>query len=332
MYLRYTEDEVVVDEMFDSFFSSVCSIEQVRSSATLGFDPDAWRRLIETGAPSMSVPIELGGGGANLATLAIAATHLGRTIAAVPLIEHVVALRLLASVAPESPLLDSLLAGDRIASLALRPGLDEQLVPAGAIAEVIVGFVGESIVVSQAEPPLAALPNLADLPIARRSLAESSAIGGTQDHYHRALAEWQALMAVALAGLGRAALRLGVDYVTEREQFGVPIGSFQAIQHGLADVATAVEGADMLAQRAVWALDSDQGDALSLASMAMLFAGETAQRTSAAALQYHGGYGFAEEYDIQLFYRRAKGWPLQFGSSSSEYQRLADLVLGEQVA
>jgi alkylation response protein AidB-like acyl-CoA dehydrogenase len=112
----------------------------------------------------------------------------------------------------------------------------------------------------------------------------------------------------------------------------VPIGSFQSLQHGLADVAVALDGAQLLARKAAWAFDGDHPAAAQLAAMAFLFAAEQAQRTSARALHYHGGYGFMEEYDIQLFYRRAKGWANVVGEPAREYARLADLRYGECTA
>ena len=148
----------------------------------------------------------------------------------------------------------------------------------------------------------------------------------------RAIAEWRALMATALCGLGHRALEIGVDYVKERQQFGVAVGTFQAVQHGLADASSRIEGATFLASRAIWALDTDQNDAATKATMAFLFAAEAAQHAAATALQYHGGYGYAEEYDIQLYYRRARGWALQAGDPTLLYRRLADEVLPEAVA
>ena len=122
--------------------------------------------------------------------------------------------------------------------------------------------------------------------------------------------------AVAYVGLAKRALEIGVAYAKERIQFGVPIGTFQAVQHGFADAGTRVEGAHLLAQRAVWALDTDQSDASRLAGMALLFAAESARFATDRALQYHGGYGFSEEYDIQLYHRMPRR-----GSSSSAIRR-----------
>lgn len=139
-------------------------------------------------------------------------------------------------------------------------------------------------------------------------------------------------MATALAGLGARAVEIGVDYVKERWQFGVPVGSFQGVQHGLATAVTGIDGARFLADRAIWTLDRAGADGHRLAPMAFLFAADAALTAAAAALQYHGGYGFAEEYDIQLYYRRAKGWALQYGDPGGEIQRLAALVLPSAAA
>ena len=138
-----------------------------------------------------------------------------------------------------------------------------------------------------------------------------------------AVDEWRALTASALVGVGIGALAIGTTYVTERHQFGVPIGSFQAIQHALADVSVALDGAQLLARKAAWALDTERPDAVDLAAMALLFCAEHAQRATERALHFHGGYGFMQEYDIQLYYRRAKGWPLVLASPARECARLA---------
>jgi alkylation response protein AidB-like acyl-CoA dehydrogenase len=151
--------------------------------------------------------------------------------------------------------------------------------------------------------------------------------------------EWQLLTAAALVGIASTALDLGVAYATERHQFGVPIGSFQAVQHALADLPGRIDGARLLVHQAAWALDGggdgvvDIGDehiedGATLAAMAFLFATDTASDATARSLHVHGGYGFSEEYDIQLLYRRARGWPLVAGDLGTHYQRLADRLLG----
>ena len=100
------------------------------------------------------------------------------------------------------------------------------------------------------------------------------------------------------------------------------------MQHTLADVSVALDGAQLLARKAAWARDATPDDAPALAAMAFLFAAEQAQRASDRALHFHGGYGFMEEYDIQLFYRRAKGWANVLDEPAREYAHLADLRYG----
>jgi alkylation response protein AidB-like acyl-CoA dehydrogenase len=130
--------------------------------------------------------------------------------------------------------------------------------------------------------------------------------------------------AAAPAGLARAALDIGVAYVKERHQFGVPIGSFQSIQHRLADVHTAVDGARLLAYEAAWAADTGEPRAAALAAQAAWFCGQAADDAAGASLHYHGGYGFMEEYDIQLYVRRAKAWRLLLGDPRRELQTIAE--------
>jgi len=134
---------------------------------------------------------------------------------------------------------------------------------------------------------------------------------------------WLALSASWFTGLARGALDLALDYVKERHQFGVPIGSFQVIQHRLADLHTAVTGAELLAQEAAAALDAHDPDGPALAAMAWWWCGQTATDAAETSLHFHGGYGFMLEYDVQLYYRRARGWPRVWGDSDAAHRRAA---------
>jgi alkylation response protein AidB-like acyl-CoA dehydrogenase len=174
--------------------------------------------------------------------------------------------------------------------------------------------------------------------LGRAALADRSLRVGTRTvlatgdearaRHEHAVDEWRVSTAGALVGLAGAALELGVEYAKQRQQFGVPIGSFQALAHRLADVATAYEGALLLAREAAWAADEGEPDATALARMAFLFAARAAQDTSAAALHVHGGYGFTLEYDVQLYLRRAKAWPLALGDPRRGALNLADALFG----
>jgi short/branched chain acyl-CoA dehydrogenase len=126
---------------------------------------------------------------------------------------------------------------------------------------------------------------------------------------------------VAALGLGMAqgAFELGLQYAKEREQFGRPIGRFQAVQFKLADMTTEIEAARGLVYKAAWLKDRGRPFAQQ-AAIAKLYTGELARRVCNESLQIHGGYGFMDEYPISRFYRDAK--VLEIGEGTNEIQRL----------
>ena len=113
------------------------------------------------------------------------------------------------------------------------------------------------------------------------------------------------LLAAQAVGGARQALDLTVQYAKDRRQFDKPLGAFQAIAHYLADAVTAVDGAETLVWEAAWARDAGRPHAR-LAPMAKLFACQTFRDVTAMGQQVFGGVGFTVEYDIQLYFRRAK--------------------------
>ena len=120
-------------------------------------------------------------------------------------------------------------------------------------------------------------------------------------------------------GLAQGAYDLAYRYAREREQFGKPIGKFQAVQEKLVDMATEIEAARTLVYRAAW--EKDQGrDFAKTAAMAKLFSGELSHRAANWSLQIHGGYGFMDEYAISRLYRDQK--ILEIGEGTNEVQRM----------
>ncbi len=365
MRTRYSEDQQAVQEVFADLLAHESTCEDVRAAeATCGFDRQLWDKLTAAGATGMAVSEEYGGGGASLVDLAVVVREWGRRIAAVPIVEHAVTTRLLAAVdgwdttpslretvhaakpgltpkitgSSTTPNLRetvrAAVQGDILTTLTLRPpdaDATARLVPAGAVADVVVAQHNDTLLMHRSDPPDSARPNTANLPLADRDLSQATVVASGQaarQVWERALAEWKALMAVACAGLAQEALDMGVAYVKQRHQFGVPVGSFQAVQHGLADAAVRVEGARLIAFRAVCTLDAAAADAHRLAAMALLFASDSARFATDRVLQYHGGYGYSSEYDVQLYYRRAASWLLQLGEPALEISRLANSEFG----
>jgi len=335
-------DQEAVADAFGAFFVAESPIDVVRAAEPLGYSPQLWQKLGTLEAPGMAVPVHAGGGGASLSDLVVVAEALGEALAPVPLIEHWVASR--AYSIPE------IVSGDRIAALALR-GADAEgtwrLVPGGAVADVAVGVDGDKLVAVHSPAPMVSPRNHGSAPLADRSAREGHRVVlGEALDLSRHLDYWRVLAAAALVGIAERAMRMGVDYVLERHQFGRPIGSFQSVQHGLADLPALVDGGRFLVHKAAWAFDAelvdgagvidmDEGNITEfapLAAMALLHAADAAAVSTDRSLHYHGGYGFSLEYDIQLYFRRARGWANIIGDPSIERRRLADLLWGRAEA
>jgi alkylation response protein AidB-like acyl-CoA dehydrogenase len=133
------------------------------------------------------------------------------------------------------------------------------------------------------------------------------------------------LAALAMGGAERA-LEITVQYAKDRKQFDKPLGAFQAISHYLADAATAVDGGKTLVYEAAWARATGRPTER-LAPMAKLFACQTYRDVTAMCQQVWGGVGFTIEYDIQLFFRRAKQLQITWWDARTLEERVASAVL-----
>lgn len=133
------------------------------------------------------------------------------------------------------------------------------------------------------------------------------------------------LAAQAMGGADRA-LEMTVAYAKERHQFGKPLGAFQALAHDMADASTRIDGGRTLVYEAAWARDAGRS-VRRLAPMAKLFADQTFVQTTKMAQQIHGGMGFSVEYDIQLYFRRAKQLQISWWDSRTCEDRIAADVL-----
>lgn len=130
------------------------------------------------------------------------------------------------------------------------------------------------------------------------------------------------LDAAALAGLAAAALEMAVAYAGFREQFGRPIGSFQAVKHHCADMALAARGARDLVTFAAVALADGADDADCLTNSALVVAGTAAVRNAALNVQIHGGVGFSDEADPHLLVKRARIYLSAAGGLDAAVERL----------
>ncbi len=330
MELALDDDQRALAEVVTTLLQKHSSPERVRAAEPDGFDEGLWQALVELGLPGIAVGPEA----ASTVDLVVVAEAAGRALATVPLAESIVAALLIHG---RSPVADAVAMGAQIAvfSPTLAHGAVARLVPGAAASSFVVAFDGERLLLADcaaATRPAASLASLAvaDVPLGGASVlaegAEAAALFG------EAMSLWRCLTAAIQVGIGAASLDLGVEYVKTRFQFGVPIGSFQAVQHGLADVAVSVDGARLLTYETAVAIDTDDARARELALMAHLFASETAFATAGASLHYHGGYGYMLEYDIQLYFRRAKALQLLAGDPEDALDDLAGALFDAEAA
>jgi alkylation response protein AidB-like acyl-CoA dehydrogenase len=135
------------------------------------------------------------------------------------------------------------------------------------------------------------------------------------------------LYANDLAGIARVALNRTVDYDKTREQFGKPVGSFQALKHALADLHVATTMAEHSGWYAAHALDAHLPDASLSVSVAKAKCSDTARDVTAAMIQFHGGIGYTWEHDAHLFFKRAKREEYQYGDGTFHRERIARLAV-----
>ncbi len=338
MDLRLDDEQDQLVAAFSALYAKEAPTERVRAAEPLGFDPILWDKVQEMGGVAMSVAEDVGGWGASPLDLALIAEQQGRFVAPAPIIETQVAARLLAGLGNETATdaLRGALAGERMVTVAVRPAENgtAKLVPAGAVADDAIVFDGARLVLVPLDGVRTPVENLGSMPLADVDVTSAPDIvvlasaAVARAAFEAAIDDFLMLSAAALVGIGARALEIGVDYVKERKAWGVPIGSFQSVAHHLADAAAAIDGARLLAYESAWAVEADPDHAAELAAMAFAFAYEAARDATYRALHYHGGYGFMMEYDVQLYYRRARAWANVYAEPRRAYRRAADRRYG----
>jgi len=326
-----------------------------------GMDVELWRTLAdELGCHGLALPEKWGGAGATLVEQGIVFEELGRSLACVPYFSTVgLALNLLLRF--DGELIEDagtrIAEGQLLATVALcEPGggwcLDDvgleaepvgegwtltgtkTFVPDGHAAELIlvVARAAGEIAVFAVDGTAAGLTRT-HLPTmdqtrrqARLDLAGTPAtrLGGeAHTAVTRALAQAAALLAVEQVGAMRKVLDDTVAYTKIRTQFGVPIGSFQAVKHRLADMLLDMESARSAAYYAVLAAAVDDDELLETSSLAKAFCSDAFLRVAEASIQLHGGIGLTWEHWAHLYFKRARSSALLLGSAEDHRERLA---------
>ncbi|MER5633508.1 acyl-CoA dehydrogenase [Streptomyces nitrosporeus] len=266
-----------------------------------------WTGLAGAGVFALAVPERHEGFGLLPVELTVAFTELGRHAVPGPLVETVAVAALLDRLGDEglaASRLPGLASGTTMASLCLA-GHGPYALDADA-ADAVYVVDGETLRLAGAPGPVqpSADPGRRlSRPSGGTVLAQGPAVAAAAAY----AADVAALATAAQAlGVGRTLLARTVEYVTGRTQFGVAIGSFQAVKHRLADTLLALEFAEPLIHGAALALASDDEDAGREIAAAKVTAGEAAYGAARTALQLHGAIGYTDELDLSLWIRKAR--------------------------
>ncbi|MEV0594651.1 acyl-CoA dehydrogenase family protein [Nonomuraea cavernae] len=326
--------------------------------ADAGYDETVWRLLADqVGAFGLAVPVEHGGAGCTAAETQVVCEELGRTLATLPYLgSAVLATEALLACGATDPL-PGLADGSRVGTVAwaengswdpaairartrdgLLTGVKEHVLD-GARADLLIVPAltpDGDLAVYTVEPtapgvqvePLTTLDRTR--PQARVTFdgAPARLIGADG---HRVLDRLLAVAATALSAeqLGGSArcLEMTLDYVKVREQFGRPIGSFQAVKHRLADLYVLVESARSVSHDAALALAENAPDLGVRAATAQAYCAEAFSAVTAETIQLHGGIGFTWEHEAHLYFKRAHSAARLFGDAAWHRARLASHVL-----
>jgi alkylation response protein AidB-like acyl-CoA dehydrogenase len=132
-----------------------------------------------------------------------------------------------------------------------------------------------------------------------------------------------------MCGGAQKVLEMSVEYAKVREQFGRPIGSFQAIQHKCANMMVQVESSKSATYYAAWAVANDVPEAHLAACMAKAYCSDAYRMVSGEGIQIHGGIGFTWEHDMHIYFKRAKGSEVTFGDATWNRELVAQVVLDQ---
>lgn len=325
-------------------------------------DLGLWRQLIEAGFAAPQLPADEGGLGFGYVAAGLIAQEMGRTLAATPFISTAVTIEVLLAAGTadqKARLLPGLLDGSKLAALALEERGRHSPHPAAVTAirqgdgwilngdksVVFDGGVADTFVVAAASDGgllLAAVDakatgvaveplSLVDSRNAAKISLEAVAVSPGEvlsaaspaAALDRGLDVGRALLAAELLGMAEEAFDRTVAYLKTREQFGVQIGTFQALQHRAARLHVSIELARGAVLKALRALDEGAATASQLASLAKGFATKTAREVLNEAVQMHGGIGVTDELDIGLFLKRTRVAGETFGDDYFQKERLA---------
>jgi alkylation response protein AidB-like acyl-CoA dehydrogenase len=365
MYFDLNDEQQAIKSTARDFLAARYKSERVRELAESeqGFEHSDWEEMAGLGWPGLALPEEWGGQGLGIVELAVLFEELGYALAPTPLLSNTIAGLALARNGTEEQKerwLRPLASGEARGTVALvDAGAPATIgafeMEAKADGEGVV-LDGEKVLVQDAGSADFLLVATAD---GRRHVVERAADGvtvtpeksidltrrlysirfegvrvgpeatleGGQADYLPVLLRACVALAAESTGVAQRTLEMAVEYAKDRQQFGRPIGAYQAVSHRCAQMLLETENARSAVYGAAWAADAEPESLPLAAAMAKAYASDTGWRVPDASIQVHGGIGFTWEHDLHLFLKRGKANATTFGDARWHRERVADLVL-----
>lgn len=291
-------DQREIKDVARELLTARSPMAKVREAAEAAeYDGALWSELVALGWPGIAVAQEHGGQGLGAVELAVLAEELGYACAATPFLSTATAAAVIQAAGTDEQRarwLPGLTSGE------LRAGIGTRELAADAAGAAVV------VVLDGDEAQLVVAPETEDFVSIDPTRRFATVAGEGAPLGPGAAERIRAAVAAEVVGVCQRALDMTLSYVKERKQFGVSVGSFQAVAHRCAEMLLHTESARSTAYYAAWAADADPQLLPEAAALAGAAAAAGGQLVTASAIQMHGGIGFTWEADVHWLYKRTQ--------------------------
>jgi alkylation response protein AidB-like acyl-CoA dehydrogenase len=329
MNFDYTDDQQAIRSTARDFLTARFKPEKLRELAEAGeYDEAIWREIAELGWPGIFIDEGHGGQELGQVELTIVQEELGYALAPTPFFSNAAAGLAIAHGGTDEQRdrwLPGIASGEGLGTVGVASD-GPALVPDADTAAVIVLVENDAATAYEAASVQAEPVDTID---STRRFFRVEANGGgeaLEGDVEAALQRIQVALAAELVGVAQRAMEMAVEYAKDRQQFGRPIGAYQAVSHRCAQMLLETESARACTLYASWAADHEPESLPLAASMAKAYASDAGWRVTASALQVHGGIGFTWEHDLHFFLKRARTDGALFGSAREHRDRVAELA------
>ena len=310
-----TEDQKEIKNVARELLAARAPMSKLREAAEAGrYDDRLWAEIVELGWPGIAVDERYGGQGLGAVELAVLLEELGYACAATPFMSTAVVAAVIQATGSDEQRerwLPGLASGELTAGVGTA-----ELTADGEHAAVVVQLEGDDARLLE-QPRAETVVTIDPTRRFARVIGDGDPLAGG------AAARFNAALAAEVVGVCQRALEMTVEYVKDRKQFGVPVGSFQAVSHRCAQMLLQTESARSTAYFAAWAADADPSRLGEAAGLAAAAASTGGREGAASAIQAHGGIGFTWEADVHWLYKRAQLDAALLGGAGRHHAALA---------